>query len=419
MADVATRGAIEAVWRVESARLIGGLARMVRDVGLAEDLAQEAFVAALETWPAAGLPERPGAWLMATARRRAVDLLRRSRHAAAPRIGLDEAALPSIAGAATAEAAGECDEPGDDVLRLVFATCHPVLPRETRVALTLRLVAGLSTHEIARAFLVPEPTIAQRIVRGKRALTEAGIEFEVPGGSALAERLPAALEVVYLVFNEGHAATAGPDWMRPGLCEEALRLARILAAMLPDAAEAHGLLALLELTASRLRARLDDAGQPVLLLDQDRTRWDRLLVTRGATALDRALRLAPSAGPYTLQAAIAFEHARAAVAADTDWTKIVAIYDALLERIGSPVVALNRAVAVAQAFGPAAGLDCVDALVDEPALAGYHLLPAVRGDLLARLGRRAEARQEFERALACTANAAEQSVLRRRIAECG
>lgn len=412
-----TTQAVEAVWRVESARLIGGLVRLVRDVGLAEDLAQEAFVAALETWPRTGLPERPGAWLMTAARNRALDHLRRRRHVDEKSRALDTTF--DVAEPAPPSEAPAPDEVADDVLRLVLAACHPVLSREARVALTLRLVAGLATDEIARAFLVPEATIAQRIVRAKRSLVEAQVTFDVPAGAALVERLPAVLEVVYLVFNEGHAATSGPHMLRPELCDEALRLARMLAAALPEQAEAHGLLALLELTAARLRSRVSPSGEPVLLLDQDRTRWDRLLITRGLAALERAAALAQPFGAYTLQAAIAACHARAARAELTDWPRIVALYDALVEVTGSPVVELNRAVAVCQAYGAEEALELVDELDDEPALANYHLLFAVRGDLLFKLGRRDEARAAFERALAVATNVGERSVLERRVRECG
>ncbi len=416
-AGSATRRAVEAVWRIESARLIGGLARMVRDVGLAEDLAQEALVAALERWPATGIPERPGAWLMSAAKNRALDELRRRR--------LQERKEEEIAGVVRAGRGGDADfEPladegvGDDVLRLMLVACHPVLSSEARVALTLRLLGGLTTDEIARAFLVPEPTVAQRIVRAKRTLSEARVPFEVPRGEELAARLSSVLEVVYLVFNEGYAATRGEDWVRPGLCEDALRLGRILAELVQREAEVHGLVALMELQASRLRARVGPSGEPILLLDQDRSRWDQLLVQRGLTALARAESLATPLGPYALQAAIAACHARAHAADQTDWPRIVALYDALAELTGSPVVELNRGVAVAMAFGPAAGLEIVDALADEPALRAYHLLPAVRGDLLAKLGRREEARGEFERAAFLARNARERTLLLGRAKAC-
>lgn len=398
-----THATIEAVWRIESARLIGGLLRLVRDVGLAEDLAQEALVAALERWPETGIPDRPGAWLMTTAKHRALDQLRRRR--------MLDRKHDELAQAAPAFAEPDDPEPdvGDDVLRLMLAACHPVLSAEARVALTLRLLGGLTTEEIARAFLVPEPTIAQRIVRAKRTLQEARVPFEVPRD--LGERLGSVREVLYLIFNEGYAATAGDDWMRPGLCEDAMRLGRVLAALVPQDAETHGLLALMELQASRTRARTNRQGEPILLLDQDRSQWDRLLIRRGLEGLARAEALAQPLGFYTLQAAIAACHARANVAADTDWERIVALYDALVELTQSPVVELNRAVAVAMAFGPAAGLELVDDLVQEPALRHYHLLPSVRGDLLAKLNRLAEAVAEFEKAAAMTRNGRERAVL--------
>jgi len=413
-----THRAIHAVWRIESARLVAGLARMVRDVGLAEELAQDALVAALEQWPAAGVPDRPGAWLMATAKRRALDALRRSKRAEEKHAELGWAVeAEQERGAADLDAA--LDDPvGDDLLRLVFTACHPVLAIEARVALTLRLLGGLITEEIARAFLVPEPTVAQRIVRAKRTLAEARVPFETPRGAELAARLPAVLQVVYLVFNEGYAATAGDDWMRPALCEEALRLGRVLAELVPGEPEVHGLVALMELQASRTRARTGPSGEPVLLLEQDRARWDQLLIGRGLAALARAERLGRALGPYALQAAIAACHARARTAAQTDWTRIAALYDALAELAPSPVVELNRAVAIAMAFGPAAGLELVDRLAAEPALRGYHLLPSVRGDLLARLGRLDEARVELERAAALTRNARERALLLERAAGC-
>jgi RNA polymerase sigma factor (sigma-70 family) len=405
-----TRQAIEAVWRIESARLIGGLVRLVRDVGLAEDLAQEALLTALERWPDAGIPDNPGAWLMATAKNRAIDQLRRQQMLERKHDALvgDEASAPA-----------DLDENvGDDLLRLVLIACHPVLSTEARVALTLRLLGGLNTDEIARAFLVPEPTIAQRIVRAKRTLAEARVPFEVPRGEELSTRLPSVLEVVYLIFNEGYAATRGDDWMRTDLCEDAMRLGRILAGLVPDNAEVHGLVALMELTASRARARVTPTGEPILLLDQDRSQWDQLLVHRGLTALSRAEALSSPLGPYTLQAAIAACHARATVAADTDWPKIVALYDALVELTHSPVVELNRAVAVSMAFGPQAALELIDALLDEPALHAYHLLPSVRGDLLVKLGRPAEARREFERAALMTQNGRERALLLARAKSC-
>jgi RNA polymerase sigma factor (sigma-70 family) len=404
------RAAIDAVWRIESARVIAGLTRLVRDVGLAEDLAQDALVAALEQWPQTGVPDRPGAWLTATAKHRAIDALRRGavaerKHALIARELADEQARER-------DPAAGLDEPiGDDLLSLIFMTCHPLLSTDARVALTLRLFGGLSTGEVARAFLVAEPTIAQRIVRAKRTLAAARVPFEVPAGSELIDRLPAVLGVVYLIFNEGYAATAGESWIRADLCEEALRLGRVLQGLLPDQPEVHGLAALMELQASRLRARQGAGGEPVLLLAQDRGRWDRLLIARGLAALDRAVALGGVAGPYALQAGIAACHARATRAADTDWERIVAHYDALVQLTNSPVVELNRAVAVGMAFGPEAGLELVDALRDEKALKGYHPLPSVRGDLLARLGRDAEAAAELEAAAAMTRNARERELL--------
>jgi RNA polymerase sigma factor (sigma-70 family) len=389
---------------------------MLRDVGLAEELAQDALVAALESWPADGVPDNPGAWLMATAKRRALDVLRRRKllerkhEELAYELELDQ----ELANRA-AEAAQD-DEIGDDLLRLVFVACHPVLSPEARVALTLKLVGGLTTEEIARAFLVPEPTIAQRIVRAKRTLSEAQVPFEVPAGEALAARLASVLEVVYLVFNEGYSATAGDHWMRPQLSEEALRLGRVLAELAPREPEVHGLCALMEIQQSRVHARQGPGGAPILLLDQDRGRWDRLLIGRGLAALARAEALGGALGRYALQGAIAACHARAATADETDWQRIAALYDALAQIAPSPVVELNRAVAVAMAFGPAAGLALVDALRDEPTLEDYHLLPSVRGDLLARLGRHAEARDEFERAAALTRNARERDLMRDRAA---
>ena len=406
-----THRAIDAVWRIESARLIAGLARIVRDVGLAEELAQDALVVALEKWPESGVPENPGAWLMATAKNRALDRLRRGKvvERKHEELGRELEARQSMA-AADFEAAID-DDIGDDLLRLIFTACHPVLSMEARVALTLRLLGGLTTEEIARAFLVPDATIAQRIVRAKRTLAETRVPFEVPRGEELAARLASVLGVIYLIFNEGYAATAGDDWMRPGLCEDALRLGRILAELARDEPEVHGLVALMEIQASRARARVGPSGEPVLLLDQDRTRWDHLLVHRGLTALARAEALGGTLGPYALQAAIAACHARARTAAETDWLRIAALYDALAQLTPSPIVDLNRAVAVGMAFGPAAGLELVDALVSEPSLRAYHLLPAVRGDLLAKLGRLAEARTEFERAAALTRNARERELL--------
>jgi RNA polymerase sigma factor (sigma-70 family) len=413
----ATRKAVEAVWRIESARLMGGLVRLVHDVGLAEDLAQGALVTALEQWPEAGIPENPGAWLMATAKNRAIDQLRRRQMQGRKHDELEAVASALPATGPDLETVID-EDVGDDLLRLVLVACHPILSKEARVALTLRLLGGLTTDEIARAFLVPEPTIAQRIVRAKRTLTEARVPFEVPRGAELTGRLSSVLEAIYLVFNEGYAATKGKDWMRPDLCEEALRLGRILAGLVPQEAEAHGLVGLMELHSSRLRARVGPSGEAVLLLDQDRSRWDQLLVHRGLAALARAEALAHPLGPYTLQAAIAGCHARARTAAETDWNRIVAIYDALVELTQSPVVALNRAVAVSMASGPAAGLELVDALEDEPALASYHLLPSVRGDLLAKLGHFDEARRELERAAAMTQNARERELLLARAAAC-
>ena len=416
---------VEAVWRMESARIIGGLARFLRDVGLAEELAQDALVAALEQWPRDGVPDNPGAWLMASAKHRAVDLVRRRVLHERKRDELAfeiESQLQDVAPNLEAAIDAAFDDPiGDDTLRLVFVACHPVLSREARVALTLRLLGGLATGEIARAFLVPEPTIAQRIVRAKRTLAEARVPFEVPAAAELAERLSSVLEVIYLVFNEGYSATAGEDWVRPAVCEEALRLGRILAERMPAESEVHGLVALMEIQASRIRARVGPRGEPVLLLDQDRSRWDRLLIGRGLAALARAEATGAPAGglgPYAVQAAIAACHARAATADATDWPRIAALYDGLAELAPSPVVELNRAVAVAMAFGPAAGLEIVDALADDPRLADYHLLPSVRGDLLAKLGRRDEARREFERAAALTRNERERELMLARAAAC-
>jgi RNA polymerase sigma factor (sigma-70 family) len=399
---------VEAVWRIESPRLIGALARLVRDLALAEDLAQEALVAALERWPEEGVPRRAGAWLLSVARNRGLDQLRRGRRV---RRVHEELAAGEGAAVVPAPEAALDDDVGDDLLRLVLVACHPVLSTEARVALTLRLVCGLGTDEIARAFLVPEATVAQRIVRAKRTLAEARVPFEVPRGPALTVRLASVLEVVYLVFNEGYAATSGEQWMRPELCEDALRLGRVLAALVPDEAEVHGLVALMELHASRARARAGPAGEPILLADQDRSRWDPLLVHRGLAALARAEALARPLGPYALQAGIAACHARARSVDETDWPRIVALYDALVELTGSPVVELNRAVAVAMAFGPAAGLALVDALVEDPALRAYHLLPSVRADLLERLGRGGEARAELERAALLARNDRERELL--------
>src|SRR6266702_4484357 len=408
---------IDAVWRIESARLIAGLTRVVRDVGLAEDLAQDALVAALQQWPESGIPDNPGAWLMAAAKHRAIDIFRRNnrlerKHAELGReLQAQEMAVPDFDAALD-------DDIGDDLLRLVFISCHPVLSTEARVALTLRLLGGLTTDEIARAFLVPEPTVAQRIVRAKRTLAEERVPFEVPRGSDLAARLSSVLEVIYLVFNEGYSATVGDDWMRPALCEDALRLGRILAELVPKEPEVHGLVALMEIQASRSGAQIGPSGEPILLLDQDRARWDQLLIHRGLAALQRAEELGGALGPYALQAAIAACHARARAPEETDWPRMAALYDALAQRARSPVVELNRAVAVAMGFGPAAGLELVDALTSEPSLKSYHLLPSVRGDFLFKLGRFAEAQAEFERAAALTRNAREYELLLGRARAC-
>jgi len=405
-----THRAIDAVWRIESARLIAGLARMVGDVGTAEDLAQDALVAALERWPETGVPSNPGAWLMATAKRRGLDQLRRGKMLDRKHQMLaHELDARAEEGEAALDAALD-DHVGDDLLSLIFTCCHPVLATEARIALTLRLLGGLKTEEIARAFLVPTPTVAQRITRAKRTLAEAGVPFEVPRGDDFDARLESVLAVIYLVFNEGYSATAGDDWVRPALCEDALRLGRILAGLMPREPEVHGLAALMEIQASRLRARVGPRGEPILLLDQDRARWDQLLVRRGLAALERAQSLGPM-GPYTLQAAIAACHARARKAADTDWGRIAALYDALARMAPSPVVELNRAVALSMAFGPEAGLAVADRLRDEPSLREYHLLPSVRGDLLAKLGRADEARAEFERAATLTRNERERELL--------
>jgi len=404
---------LDAVWRIESARIIGAVARLVRDVGLAEELAQDALVAALEHWPAAGLPDNPAAWLMTTARNRALDHLRQQalHLRKQEELGADADARGDHVVPDFSDTLDERDTIGDDLLRLVFTACHPVLSKEAQVALTLRLLAGLSTTEIARAFLLPEPTIAQRIVRAKRTLTAARVPFEVPQGEALKARLASVLEVVYLVFNEGYAATAGGDWMRPALCEEALRLGRVLAQLAPDEPEVHGLVALMEIQASRTKARIDKGGRPILLLEQDRGRWDRLLIGRGLAALERAAALGGERGPYELQAAIAACHARALSAEQTDWVQIVALYDALAQRQPSPVVELNRAVAVGMAFGPEAALPLVDTLAAEAPMDRYHLLHAVRADLLAKLERPDEARAAFERAAALTHNQRERELL--------
>ena len=416
----ATHRAIEAVWRIESAKVIAHVARLVRDVGLAEELAQDALVSALEHWPADGLPDNPAAWLMTTAKNRALDRLRadalHARKHEELSADLDAMQAHITPDFVDALDAARQDDIGDDLLRLVFTACHPVLSTDARVALTLRLLGGLTTDEIARAYLVPEPTIAQRIVRAKRTLTEARVPFEVPRAAALPERLASVLEVIYLVFNEGYSATAGDDWMRPALCAEAQRLGRIVAELVPDAAEVHGLVALMEIQASRTHARTDAQGRPVLLLAQDRGRWDPLLIRRGFAALARAEALGGARGPYALQGALAACHARARTPEATDWAQIVTLYDALAQVAPSPVVELNRAVAVGMAFGPAAGLEIVDALVAEPRLANYHWLPSVRADLLAKLGRDAEARAEFERAAGMTRNARERELLLARAA---
>jgi RNA polymerase sigma factor (sigma-70 family) len=416
--ETETHRAINAVWRIESPRLIAGLARMVRDVGLAEELAQEALVTALEKWPETGVPDNPGAWLMATAKNRAIDELRRHK-----RVGEKHAEIGHELESARESTVDDLDEAldddiGDDLLRLVFTSCHPLLSTEARVALTLRLLGGLTTEEIARAFLVAEPTVAQRIVRAKRTLADASVPFEVPRGPELGERLASVLEVIYLIFNEGYSATAGDDWMRPELCQDALRLGRILAELVPGEPEVHGLVALMEIQASRSQARIGPGGQPVLLMDQDRSRWDQLLIRRGLAALNRAGALGQPPGPYVLQAAIAACHARARTAGQTDWAQIAALYRALAQVTPSPVVELNRAVAVAMAQGPEAGLEIVDRLVGEPSLASYHLLPGVRGDLLNRLGRFAEAQVELERAASLTRNARERDLLLEKAAAC-
>ena len=410
---------IDAVWRMESARIIGALARRVRDVGLAEELAQDALVAALEHWPRDGIPDNPGAWLMATAKNRALDRLRQLNlhHAKQQELGADADARGDHVVPDFSDALDDADDIGDDLLRLVFTACHPVLSREAQVALTLKLLAGMSTPEIARAFLQPEATIAQRIVRAKRTLGDARVPFEVPRGDALQDRLAAVLEVVYLIFNEGYSATAGDDWTRPALCDEALRLGRILAQLSPGTAEVHGLVALMEIQASRMRARLAPDGKPILLMAQDRSRWDQLLIGRGLAALARAEQLEGDIGAYQLQAAIAACHARARAPEETDWHRIVALYGDLMLCTASPVVELNRAVAVSMATGPAAALLLVDGLVTDGHLARYHLLHAARGDLLAKLDRHDEARAEFERAAAMTANEREKALLLERARE--
>jgi RNA polymerase sigma factor (sigma-70 family) len=414
MSIEATHRAIDAVWRIESARLIAALARRVGDIGVAEDLAQDALVAALERWPATGIPDNPGAWLMATAKHRAIDQFRRSRRIEEKHAQIGHELLDAAQEAPDFDTPLD-DEIGDDVLRLIFTACHPVLSTEARVALTLRLLGGLTTEEIARAFLVPTRTVAQRIVRAKRTLAEAHVPFEVPRGPELAARLASVLEVVYLVFNEGYSATAGEDWVRPALCEDALRLGRVLAQLAPAEPEVHGLVALMEIQASRLRARVGPHGEPVLLPDQDRSRWDRILIRRGLAALARAEALGGARGPYALQAAIAACHARADAAARTDWARIAALYDTLAEVTPSPVVELNRAVAVGKAFGAAAGLELADQLVGITALASYHLFPAVRAEFLAELGRVDEARGELERAITLTRNESERRLLRARV----
>jgi RNA polymerase sigma factor (sigma-70 family) len=414
----ATHRAIDAVWRMESARIIAGLTRIVRDVGLAEELAQDALVAALEQWPASGIPDNPGAWLMATAKHRAIDMWRRNKllERKHEELGYElesqqELSMPDFNAALD-------DDVGDDLLRLIFISCHPVLPEEARIALTLRLVGGLATDEIARAFLVPEPTVAQRIVRAKRTLADAHVPFELPRKAELADRLASVLKVLYLIFNEGYSATAGDHWMRPALCEEALRLGRILAELAPQEPEVHGLVALMEIQASRAAARVGPTGEPILLLEQNRGRWDRLLITRGLAAIARSTKLSATLGPYALQAAIAACHARALTADATDWRAIVALYDELANLTPSPIVELNRAVAVCMAFGPAAGLEVIDAINSEPSLKSYHLLPSVRGDILEKLGRFAEARAEFERAASLTRNARERDLLLDRARAC-
>ena len=418
MGATETHRAIEAVWRIESARVIAGLTRIVRDVGIAEELAQDALVAALEQWPSAGIPDKPGAWLMATAKHRAIDFLRRGtlvdrKHEDLGReMAEREIAVPDLAAAMD-------DSIGDDMLRLVFIACHPVLSTEAQVALTLRLLGGLTTEEIARAFLAAEPTIAQRIVRAKRNLSEANVPFEVPRAAEFAARLSSVLQVIYLIFNEGYSATAGEDWLRPALCDDALRLGRILVELVPNEAEVHGLVALMEIQASRAKARVGPSGEPILLLDQDRGRWDRLLINRGLAALKRAEQLGGVRGPYAIQAAIAACHARAATNEQTDWARIASLYGDLSQVNPSPVVELNRAVAVGMAFGPEAGLELANPLQQDPALRGYHLLPSVRADLLKKLGRFQQARAEFERAASLTRNSRERNLLLERARSCG
>lgn len=417
MTATETHRAIDAVWRIESARLIAGLTRIVRDVGIAEELAQDALVAALEQWPESGVPQNPGAWLMASAKHRAIDFFRRNKRLElkheeiARELERQEMQVPDLTAA--------LDDPvGDDLLRLIFISCHPVLSREGRAALTLRLLGGLTTDEIARAFLVPEPTIAQRIVRAKRTLSEKQVPFEVPRGAELEARLASVLDVIYLIFNEGYTATAGDEWMRPALCEEALRLGRILAELAPKEAEVHGLVALMEIQASRLGARTNASGEPILLLDQNRAQWDQLLIRRGLAALDRAGKITTTPGPYVLQASIAVCHARARAPEETDWARIADLYGMLATVTPSPVIELNRAVALSMVHGPAAGLEVVDRLTEEPSLQSYHLLPSVRGDFLEKMGRYAEASMEFERAAGLTRNARERDLLAARAREC-
>lgn len=418
MTTIETNRAIEAVWRIERAKIIAGLARIVRDVGLAEEFAQDAMIAALKQWPVSGIPGKPAAWLMATGKRRAIDHFRRAKMIGRKHGELGyEAEIEQEFAAPDIEEALD-DDIGDDLLGLIFTACHPALSTEARVALTLRLLGGLTTEEIARAFLVPETTIAQRIVRAKRTIAEAHVAFEVPRGVDRAARLSSVLEVLYLIFNEGYSATAGEDLIRPQLCEDALRLGRILAGLMPNEPEVHGLIGLMEIQASRFKARVGPSGEPVLLLDQNRGRWDQLLIRRGLAAVDRAETLNPDRGPYTLQAAIAACHARARTAGDTDWGRIAALYHALAERMPSPVVELNRAVAISMAYGPAAGLDLVDQLQAERSLQGYHLLPSVRGDLLFKLGRFDEARAEFLKAASMTRNERERDLLLDRAETC-
>jgi len=417
MPAIDIHGSIDAVWRIESPKLIASLTRIVRDIGLAEDLAQDALVAALEQWPKSGVPENPGAWLMATAKHRAIDHFRRNtlldrKHEELGReVAEQEMKVPDLNAALD-------DNVGDDLLRLVFIACHPVLSTEAQVALTLRLLGGLTTDEIARAFLVPEPTMAQRIVRAKRTLSEKQVPFEVPRGPELAARLSSVLAVIYLIFNEGYAATAGDDWLRPALCDDALRLGRVLAELAPKEPEVHGLVALMELQASRAKARVGPSGEPILLKDQDRAQWDQLLIRRGLGALDRAKQLGIAAGPYVVQAELAACHAKARTPEETDWARIVTLYDALAQLSPSPVIELNRAVAVSMAFGPAAGLELVNALTSDPSLQKYHLLPSVRGDLLTKLRRFDEARLEFERAASLTRNVRERELLLHRAKAC-